>query len=301
MTNTEILNAGQPNYNRLHFGWFLVDWCNYNCSYCCTGGAQSEQFSKAKSPSRYNLVLHRLRNVTTDFEVDLYGGEPTLHPEFHYILEQFAEMDRCKLIEIKTNLSRPLPFLRKVFQHKKVRLSASYHPEYFGQPFIDKCVALKDEDFYCHINLSDNPQDWPQILKLVEIFDEVGVQYDFNLLYSVPGYEVNYTPEFFKLFENTLPKLADKETYRYLFSGTGEQHLRAFEIYKRGLANFKGYKCQAFAYEIKTDGEIKNLCTGKVLPLAIKESDTHGGVVCPLTRCESDMMLHFYKEKLNDN
>lgn len=301
MMNTGIINAGIPNYNRLHFGWFLVDWCNYNCSYCCTGGAQSDEFSKAKSPSVYNLVLRRLENITTEFEVDLYGGEPTLHPKFHYILDQLVSMKNCKLVEIKTNLSRSLPFLKKVFDHEKVRLSASYHPEYFNQAFVDKCIALKEYNFYCHINLSDKPKDWCQILDLVDKFDQAGVQYDCNLLYSIPGYDVDYTQEFFDVFENTLPKLADKETYRYLFANGEEKHMRAFDVYKQGLANFKGYKCQAFAYEIKTDGVIKNLCTGRALPMSVKEKDTHSGVICPLTRCESDMMLHFYKEKLNDN
>lgn len=299
--NTGIISAGIPGYNRLHFGWFLVDWCNYNCSYCCTGGAQSEQFSKAKSPSKYNLVLQRLDKIETEFDIDLYGGEPTLHPEFYYILDRLESNPHCRLIEIKTNLSRSLPFLRRVFDRTKVRLSASYHAEYYDQTFVDKCIALKDYEFYCHINLSDKPQDWPQILEMVDIFNENGVRYDYNLLYSIPGYEVNYTPEFFQVFEKHLPKLADQETYRYRFADGTEQYYQAFEAYKNGLANFKGYRCQSFAFEIKTDGEIKNLCTGQAMPLIMTKKSTHANVICPLTRCESDMMLHFYKEKLNDN
>jgi hypothetical protein len=292
-----VINAGIPGYSRLHFGWFLVDWCNYNCSYCCTGGAQSETFSKAKSPSKYRLVLQRLSRIETEFEMDLYGGEPTLHPEFNFILAELAAMPNCKLIEIKTNLSRSLNFFNKVYEHDKIRISASYHAEYYDQTFVDKCIALKDRDFYCHINLSDNPKDWPQILEMISIFDQHGVGYDFNMLYSIPSRPVVYSPEFFELFERHLTDIVDKAVYRYEFDDGTAQHIRAFEAYKRGLANFNGYKCKALAYEIKADGEITNLCTGAGLPLIIRPSDTQSVIQCPITRCESDMMLNFYKER----
>jgi organic radical activating enzyme len=295
--NTEVINAGILDYNRLHFGWFLVDWCNYNCSYCCTGGAQSEVFSKAKSPSKYRLVLQRLARIDTDFEMDLYGGEPTLHPEFNFILSQLAAIDKCKLIEVKTNLSRSLAFFNRIYEHDKIRISASYHAEYYDQTFIDKCIALKDKDFYCHINLSDNSRDWPQIIEMIKIFDSNQVRYDFNLLYSIPGRRVNYTEEFYNTFEPYLSKTADKETYRFEMSDGTVKNISAFDAYKSKIANFKGFKCKAQSYEIKVDGEIVNLCTGTPLPISAK---TAGDVVtCPLTRCESDMMLNFYKHNID--
>ena len=291
----EVTNAGIPGYSRMHFGWFMVDWCNYDCSYCCTGGAQSEVFSKAKSPARYKLVLARLEKLDAEFEMDLYGGEPTLHPEFNYILERLSAMPNCKLIEIKTNLSRSLNFFNQVYEHPKIRIGASYHAEYYDQTFVDKCIALKDRDFYCHINLSDNPDDWPEILDMIRQFNEHGVGYDFNTLYSIPGREIKYTPEFYQTFEKYLGSIADKETYRYKFSDGTEEHLPAFIAYKRGLANFNGYKCKALAYEIKVTGEITNLCTGAVMPLHLKAPEHT--ITCPIYRCESDMMLNFYKEK----
>lgn len=294
---TTVVNAGIPGYNRLHFGWFLVDWCNYDCSYCCTGGAQSEVFSKAKSPSKYNLVLTRLSKVETEFEMDLYGGEPTLHPEFNYILKTLSDMEQCKLIEIKTNLSRSINFFKGVYENPKIRISASYHAEYYDQTFLDKCIALKDRDFYCHINLSDNPKDWPQILEMITEFDKHGVGYDFNLLYSIPGRKINYTQAFFDTFEPYLGKIVDKATYRFGFSDGTEQHLLAFDAYKTGLSNFKGFRCKAQAYEIKVNGDIVNLCTGSTLPLTITKESTEAIVTCPLTRCESDMMLNFYKTR----
>lgn len=292
-----IKTAGIESYDRVHFEWFLVNWCNFKCSYCNAAEMMVDTYSKQNSPSKYKLVLHRLGQLDTDFEMDLFGGEPTLHPEFLHIIQELSEMPSCKLIEIKTNLSKPLHFLQQVFKSNKVRLAASYHAEYYNQSFLDKCIALKDNDFYCHINLSDNPKDWPQILDLITKFDENGVRYDLNILLSTPGYTTSYTPEFYKLFESRVANIADKETYRLEFSDGKVEKYPAFRIYQNGLANFKGYNCKALLYEITAEGDILNSCTRVKMPIVLKKEHFRNTVVCPRHICHADMMLNFYKER----
>lgn len=294
---TTILNAGIKDYNTLHFEWYLVDWCNYKCSYCNAIDKNVETFSKSTSPSKYKLVLQRLHRLNMEFEMDLYGGEPTLHPEFLTILEEFSKMPNCKLVEIKTNLSRPLHFLKKVFKHDKIKLAASYHAEYCTKEFIDKCIALKDNNFYCHINLSDDPKSWNDILKMINIFDEYGVKYDLNILLSTAEYTVNYTEEFYNLFKDKLTQIADKQTYRFQFDDD-VKYFTAFNVYKNNLANFTGYNCQALLYDIDSDGSIHNSCTGKPLPFIVKQEIFNSCVTCPKEHCHADMMLNFYKSKV---
>lgn len=256
-----------------------------------------EKFSKSTSPSKYKFVLQRLKMLAVDFEMDLFGGEPTLHPEFLYIINELSNMEKCKLIEIKTNLSKPLHFLEKVFVSEKVRLAASYHAEYCNQEFIDKCIALKSNNFYCHINLSDNPKDWPNIIKLIDIFDENSVKYDLNILLSTPDYEVKYTEEFNKIFEGKKGSIADNARYRLKFDNGEEKHLSAFDVYKNNLASFTGYKCQALLYDISSDGKIVNSCNEKQLPLIVREDIFKSCTTCTKLHCHADMMLNFYKEK----
>ena len=295
-----IVNAGIKGYNRLHFEWFLVNWCNFKCSYCNAADRMVEKYSKESSPSKHKLVLGRLSLIDTDFEIDLFGGEPTLHPEFLDIIKALAKMPRCKLIEIKTNLSRPLAYLEKTLVNDKVRLAASYHAQYYNDEFLKKCVALKDYNFYCHINLSDKPEDWPQIVKMIDKFDQYGVKYDLNILLSTPEYEVQYSPEFYNTFEHRLNAIADKATYRLQYDDGVEQHLPVFKIIEHKLGNFNGFKCQARLYEIDAQGNIINSCTREPLLFLIKEKDLPSMVTCPKHICHADMMLNFYKEKPND-
>jgi 4Fe-4S single cluster domain len=297
MMNLEIANAGQPDYEQLHLGWFLVDWCNYKCTYCSVANRLREVYSKDESNSKYKLVLERLDRVDTSFDMDIYGGEPTLHPNFNEILERLAVNPHCRTIEVKTNLSRSINFYQDMFAHDKVSMSASYHFEYHSQEFIDKCIALKENNFSCHISMPDQPKHWDAVLDLINTFDLHGVKYDCNILFSTGAYKTNYTDQFYKTFGHVLKSAGPN--YRYQFVDGQESSLSVYQIKQQGLDNFNNYRCKALMYEINTEGDIQNMCTGNALPLIFKKQDTHKIVKCPLTSCSCDVMFNFYKEKTN--
>lgn len=294
---TEIVNAGQPDYEHLHFGWFLVDWCNYKCSYCSAAEVMAESYSKEKSNGLYKLTLERLRKVTTPFDIDIYGGEPTLHPEFNTILSALADMEQCRMIEVKTNLSRSLSFYQQMYDHPKLYVSASYHPEHHNWAFIEKCIALKDNNFSCHISMSDRPEHWAQTIELISLFDKHGVNYDFNMLFSVKDCNIDYTPEFYAAYGIMVPNIQLQPKYRFKFADNTIKWYNNVEIEELKLNSFKGFNCQALMYEINTLGEIKNMCTGRKLPLIIKREHTHITENCPLESCSCDVMFNFYKER----
>jgi hypothetical protein len=297
MKNIEVVSAGNPDYKntRVYFTWFLVNWCNYSCSYCCADGAMVESYDKDTSNAKYKLTIVRLKQVKTDFEIYMFGGEPTLHPHFNEILKELSEIPHCKAIEIDTNLSRSLSFFENLYKSDKVSISASYHPEYFSQAYVDKCIALKDNSFDAHINLTDNPDDWPEVLSLVETLKANGVKYGFNLLYSAKGREINYDEKFYETWKPHFDGVDDGE-YLLNFSDGSSESLPAIDIYGRGLDNFNGYNCVALMYNIDIDGNISNICTGEKLPLIVNPEDTHKFSKCPLTSCNCEVMFNFYKE-----
>lgn len=292
----KILNSGIQGYNTIHFEWYLVDFCNYKCSYCNAIDKNVDKYSKETSPAKYKLVLQRLRMLNIPFEVDLYGGEPTLHPNFLEILEELSKNDNCKLIEIKTNLSKPLHFLKQVFKHPKIKLAASYHAEYASEEFTKKCIALKDQNFYCHMNISDKKEHWPDILKLLETFDKEHVRYDLNVLLSTPEYTVQYSDDFYKLFSTKINNISDKKTYLFKYEDGVIKNITSFDAYSKGMVRFNGYKCQALLYDIDSDGTIVNSCNGKPLPFIVKDSIFDSYINCPKQTCHADIMLDFYKE-----
>ena len=296
MIRTEISSAGDRNYEMLHFGWFLVDWCNYKCSYCSTAESMRETYSKSDSHSKYKLVLQRLARVETPYIIDLYGGEPTLHSEIKFIIEQLSSFDQCQRIVIRTNLSRSLEFLLSLAVSDKVVFSASYHPEHHTNDFITKCMALKSPNFHCLISMSDDPKHWDRILELISAFRHNGVQYMCNMLYSTVARKIAYSDEFYQIFKDVIVG-DDYQLYPITDLNGTTRMLSSFQIHKDRLNNFKGFRCRAQMYTIDINGEIKNTCTASVAPLILKKDVVTQFQECPVDFCRCDDMFLFYKEK----
>ena len=296
-----IKNCGNKNYKLVHIEWFFTDWCNYACSYCSAAEEMAQNFSKKDSPSKYKLLLKKLGMIKTPFHIELLGGEPTLHPHIFEVLRELKAMEHCNDIEVVTNLSRSINYFEKMNtpEYDGVRILASYHPEYFTDAFIEKAIAITAMDhlgFMVNVNLSDQKEDWPQILKLINTFDDNDIRYGFNFLHSTPVYSPNYSPEFFEVFSPYL-KDNEKQDFVYNFEDGTTSILSESKIVAEGYNQFKGYKCTPLMYTMSSDGTIVNNCTRRKLPIIITTDDLIKEETCPLDYCSCDIMYNFYKEK----
>jgi MoaA/NifB/PqqE/SkfB family radical SAM enzyme len=256
-----------------------------------------DDFDKNTSNAKYKLTLARFKLIDTPFIVYMLGGEPTLHPHINEIIKVLDNIPNCIGVEFNTNLSRSLKFLNSIYTSDKMSIRASYHPEYYDQRFLDKAIALKDKDFSVHINITDDPDDWPLAISLVESLKAEGVSYYFNRLYSTDNREINYDATYYDLWE---PYFKEVNTYLHdiTFKGEAPQKITALDLYRYNLDNYKGFLCHALMYNIDIDGHINNICTGESLPLVVKKEDTHRLRACPLTSCNCDIMFDFYKEPI---
>jgi organic radical activating enzyme len=297
-----IKQAGFPEYTMLHFDWFFTDWCNYSCSYCSAAEKMVESFNKKTSPARYKLALTKLKLVKSPFKIELLGGEPTLHPNIYEVLHELSAMEMCKEIEIITNLSRSKHWFKKLNspEYNRIRILASYHPEYFSQQFIDKAVAItamEHLEFMVNINLSDREADWPNTIELIRQFDDAGVKYGFNFLSPTPDYKPNYSPEFFKAMG---PYIKGKfaEGFPYTFEdGTTATYGESDIIVNTHLRSFTGYKCKALMYSILIDGEIVNACTRRRVAMNMPIDELIMYDTCCQSICFCDIMYNFHKVK----
>lgn len=307
-----IVRAGNPNYKLVHFSWFFTNWCNYSCQYCSSKSRMVSDWSKVDSISKYKIVLARLKGVDTDFAVDLFGGEPTLHPNIEEVLHELKQMPRCKGILISTNLSRSIDFYKKFDQPEfsGITLAGSFHPEYFTDEFANKALTLKSikyPTFSLTIILSDKPEYWDKTLEFIKLVKEHGMEYSLQMLTPTPTYQPNYTSDFFKLFQSELDHWTETMTnkykdvslaHRYEFEDGSVSMLNEFQIYEKNYYYFKGYSCTPLFYEINTDGEIYNLCTSKkIIKMMPKSTDLIKQEVCPKDFCSCETMFNFYKEK----
>jgi len=109
---------------RKNIEWLLTEKCNFNCSYCGL-------YNNKKNPSMCSKELE----VFLDFveekqdegfgELFIFGGEPTVHPDFIEIINKINKRD-IKYI-IQTNLSDKA--VRVLLNSNPKKINISVHPE----------------------------------------------------------------------------------------------------------------------------------------------------------------------------
>jgi organic radical activating enzyme len=294
-----IVSCGIKNYNFKTFTWKLIDVCNQQCSYC-NEGFGSEQFrpkssffKDEKQLTSYKNVLKilKLRSIGK-FEVDIIGGEPTLHPNIYDILFNINSIENCKEISLLTNFKKPLSFFEKFNDEKynKLLFCPSIHFEYYTPELLDKCIKINNFKYTKIIPivmLHDNPKYWDNMEIFINGLIEYNVEYTISFINSCYDYIVNYTPEFYSRFN----KFFTYDDNKYLFND--KLLLDKYDIHSNQLMNFTGWRCKPRRYVIKHTGEISNACTGKSLSFINNDSF----ITCGVDKCGCDIQWNYEKYK----
>ena len=126
----------------------LTSKCNYNCWYC-TDMHNNKEKTLIFSIKNYKELITKLDQ---DIRLFLYGGEPTLHPQFIDIVKCSQEnLSKNSIIEIQTNLSFPTKKLELLISKDimnypgkpTIKFLVSYHyGECSFKNFIKNCLIL---------------------------------------------------------------------------------------------------------------------------------------------------------------
>lgn len=224
LKNKDIKEAGDKDYNLLTFSWDLIDICQYKCTYCSAVNFNLHTFNQKKYlHNKWKLVLKKLglKGIGCPFNVELLGGEPTLHPYIYNIIEGLGKIDNCIAIDLITNLAKPTKFYKELDKecNRKLTLEASYHPQYCNQRWIDKVVELNESKFikiFPNVNLPTDRNDWDKTLDLLEQFKNKGVGISLNFLQTVDegkvgGWVSEYPDDFFNVFKEHLTEETGEE------------------------------------------------------------------------------------------
>jgi len=119
-------------YTYNYIGVFLTFACNLKCSYCINNFEERLKIKKTISGKDWVNFLNRIES-RPDLPVTLQGGEPSLHPDFIYVINNLKpELN----IDILTNLQFDIDeFIKKVNPRRLKReapyasIRVSYHPE----------------------------------------------------------------------------------------------------------------------------------------------------------------------------
>lgn len=301
--NYNLVKAGIKNYNIKTFSWHLVDVCSQACLYCNEGFGsdiyrpKSTFFKDKKQSESYKFVLKRLKLKSLGkFEVDLLGGEPTLHSNLFEIVENLNSIENCIEISLITNLKKNFSYYEKFnkVKYNKLLLCPSIHMDYYKEETLSKLLKLsklKHFKLIPIVMIHDNKKYYNEIKFLLDTLINENIEFTVSFLFDSCGYNVNYDKDF--LIE--MNKYAVRDNNRYTFhTDNGEKiNLNKHSIYDNELTNFNGWKCKPLRYKINHFGGIFNVCSNKPLPMTGKSEC----IECPHKSCLCDIQWKFDKEK----
>lgn len=274
----------------LRMNWHLLDWCNYQCKYCSAGNVITKDFAdKEKVTKQYKMILSRLKLIDEPFELCITGGEPSLHPHLKEIIENLHQNKNLESIFLFTNLSRSRDFYRELTNiSDKIVTYASYHPEYYNKDFLNKCIDLK---FEVHVTLIDEKKYWNQTEDFLNVLNENNIPYRINVLAPAPNWTPNYNEEFWNIFKKyAMENYTLHLTLKY--DDGSFDIVTEYELEEKKLNKFKGWKCTPQSYQIEIDGTIRNVCTGKSMPINLNSKNIKQEVICPLDFCSNGKLMY---------
>ncbi|RZF22815.1 radical SAM protein [Halobacteriovorax vibrionivorans] len=296
--NQKILEIGQGS--PLNINWEMVSHCQYDCSYCYYRPFTSDTNYSTLS----KIILKKLKNIEEDFIINLIGGEPTLHPDFTQVIDELISIENLKEIRIVTNFIKPESFWNKIQRSSKIKITASYHPEYKNKDFIKKSEILSDQFNIDIAFLFTNKIE--EFIKYKEVFEDayqLAKQKKLTLNcvrlhkeeYNNTTYE-EYDPEiedFIKESEHKVSSLDNKETTLIKTSDI-QKNIAKSHFLANGYNKLKGWKCDIKAFIIHYDAQVSYACKNTKKHILTCDFKTEG-IVCPFNLCECDDYWSFKK------
>lgn len=202
--------------------WNITDKCNYKCNYCNAGNYIA---------SNIDDIIQQLNELKGNNIVFLFGGEPTLHPQFNYILNSLKIP-----VGFYTNLHKDVSYLTNIS-----KIICSFHNS-FDTPinFSKKLQKLNEKGLSFSINVmleNDNMQTIYSYYK--ELLQKYGKHKVSLRLIIKDNY---YTNDYMKYIKD-LSYNYYKDKNVQIFTG---------DIFKQ--INTKGYLCDICKYMVILNG-----------------------------------------------
>ncbi len=137
------------NYN--YIAVFLTLACNLRCNYCINKFETGHLEKNSLTGEQWVKGLNRIKS-RNDLPVTLQGGEPSLHPDFLYILNNVR---RDLNIDILTNLQFDIGKFMKSVDPGRIKRNApyacirvSYHPRLMKlEPLVEKILTMQEAGY----------------------------------------------------------------------------------------------------------------------------------------------------------
>ncbi len=239
---------------RVFFTWGIHYQCNFRCSYCNAPKPENASFNeKEQNRATYLGIKEWIcawNNIYKKYgscRIRLDGGEPSIYP---YFTELVAEISKQHLIQINTNLSfNVLNFAKKV-SLDRVRIDASFHPEFLDfEDFLHKILVFKEHGFKIVVSCVAYPPFLDKINDYKKPFATLDIPFiihpfsgDFNGKNYPKAYELEEVSKIYNLDEASKLIMGWRKGEKNITKG---KICRMGQIYGRIYPNGDVYRCCA--------------------------------------------------------
>ncbi len=254
--------------------WDFAMGCNYRCSYCTYDNHWGEiQKESVRLPlAVWGRFWTRMHERYGRIHIGMAGaGEPFWHPDVRAVLS-LLKGRHC--VDITTNLSwRPDDFW-DVFNGLRLRLHASFHPQFaVFKPFLEKLLSLWERGVPVVTSIVAHPSLFHRLEEWRRAFQDNGVTClikPFRGLYAGRPYPPAYSEE-------------EKAFLRR----TGHAESVAYQVWD---VRTLGKPCRAGqkGFHIASNGDIRRCSYGKALLGRVTDGDLDlldGPRPCPSKHC----------------
>lgn len=298
---------------RLYIHWDVSTQCNFKCSYCYAMKEYGDEWGKIDRWDKQQQVIKSIGRATLPVFLGLLGGEPTLHPHYTELVEGCHDAISKHIdgrLYVTTNGSKDSAFFKTHKYYNNMYFLWSFHTEYehkYGAEFcrlLDNIRIIKDKGFKCKVNVMLTPKKelWPKIHKFVDELEKIGsIEIHPHFLYANGDVHIpeSYNSEFYTEFK----RFDIYPSYFTYEDAVGSKTVyNDYNLFKRELTGFKGWKCWNNNYEISYEGIVHKVCFEGAVnllsdPFYFKKISSIVPVKCPHGSCNCDGLLKIYKEK----
>lgn len=304
------ITSGREDHDTIFLKWHINTQCQYRCDYCYFKKSLNKVEPTGNKTAYVNVLKRVSLKTIPKFNMDLLGGEPTLHDDIDIIIKSLCMNNKCNEINLHTNMVRSIEWYSKYDQQQfnKLKINGSYHPQYekSRDMFVKTSVEVnkfKHVSYVCNINIYEKM--WREIKAVIIDLLDHGVPIGLQMLSSVSDvWNEEYTDEFvdeFNIFLRDTEQrygvsLFRSQDVKFTDKDNNTTIIDDYNVRLKELDIFYGWSCKATFWDIQPDGSIRNGCTGE--PLLLNNKNISECVTCPLTTgCPCTDCYNFYKHE----
>ena len=230
----------------------IIDSCNYSCPYCYNEKPRTNIKLNLDDLYQYLIFFHQQTN--RNIELNILGGEPTLHPNLYSFCEKISKLDYVMAI-IFSNLSNNIFYYERLLKIENIRFDFTYHSinNKNNQLYLKKLIQLVSNKYSKEkINITlliENLQNFDYIKKINHAIKLLNFDKLHNIDYRVVrNYDNIDDISYYNNINNVHKYICqqhDTKTFEIAFSNNEVKQLSIEEMDINTIGKFTGWKCNA--------------------------------------------------------